>query len=320
MEEVSLDAFKRDILMGLSKKHKQIQSKYFYDELGGELFNKITRHPDYYLTNSEIEILMHYKRELATLFAATPFNLIELGPGEGIKSSLLMKEFIQDSLSFRYFPIDISNKYLLELKNNLETQFSSIKIIPIHEDYLEGIQKIGHQFHARNIVLFLGSSIGNFNLEASEEFISKLGALLHEGDFLFIGFDLKKDPAILLRAYNDSDNLTRDFNLNLLRRINLQLKANFNLDAFCHHASYNVYAGAMESFLLSLGDQKVQIEVLEKEFEFKKFEPIQVESSYKFTFSQIEVLAAASHFEIIKNFTDSKNYFVNSLWRVKHPK
>lgn len=308
--------FMNDVSISLSQKNKQIYSKYFYDDHGSELFNKITRHPDYYLTNCELEILNTYKEELSNLLKDDTFNLVELGPGEGIKTSVLINQFLYDSLSFSYFPIDISKKYLNHLINKFNNHLLDLEIIALNSDYLNGIKWLTSNSYKRNFLLFLGSSIGNFDLLGAEKFLSNMWHLLHDGDYILIGFDLRKDISILMRAYNDRNGITREFNLNLLRRINNELCANFNLDLFCHYGTYNAYSGAMESYLLSLEEQIVYIDSLKKEFYFNKFEPIHVECSYKYLLSQIENLAYDNQFEIVKNFTDSKEYFLNSLWRV----
>nr|WP_302473948.1 L-histidine N(alpha)-methyltransferase [Legionella sp. PL877] len=307
----------QDVFIGLSKKNKQIQSKYFYDAAGSELFNQITRHPDYYLTQCELEILTAYKQTFSTLLSNTqPFNLVELGPGEGIKTRILLNQFLEDQLSFTYYTIDISRSYLINLVKQLQQQLPQIDMVALNSDYLGGLEWLGLNSNQRNFVLFLGSSIGNFDLAASKEFLRNLRASLRKGDYLLIGFDLLKDIDVLMRAYNDRDGITRRFNLNLLKRINYELNANFNIDSFYHYGTYNAYNRAMESYLISRKEQIVSIKALNKSFNFKAFEPIHVESSYKYLFPQIKKLADISQFNIIENYTDSNEYFVNSLWQV----
>ena len=308
--------FMHEILIGLSKTRKQIPSKYFYDDRGSELFNQITRHPDYYLTDCELEILNSYKHELSALLKNESFNLIELGPGEGIKTRLLLDRFLADQLSFSYFTIDISKKYLTKIIDQFNVELPQLETIALNSDYLNGIRWLSANSSKRNFLLFLGSSIGNFDLNSSKEFLGMLRSFLHPGDYLLIGFDLLKDIEILMRAYNDEAGITREFNLNLLRRMNKDLAANFNVDTFHHYGTYNAYTKAMESHLLSKKEQIVYIGALKKSFGFKEFEPIHVESSQKYTLSQIENLANATQFKVVNNFTDSKRYFINSLWMV----
>jgi L-histidine Nalpha-methyltransferase len=308
--------FMYDVLVGLTKVNKEIQSKYFYDERGGELFNQITRHPDYYLTGCELEILNTWKKELAILLKKEPFNLVELGPGEGIKTHLLIDHFLENDLNFSYYAIDICKKYLTQSIDNFKKQLPNLAAIAINSDYLQGIKWLSSTSKKRNFLLFLGSSIGNFDLNTTKEFLRALRNFLHPGDYILIGFDLLKDIALLTQAYNDRDGITREFNLNLLKRMNEELGANFNIKSFQHHGTYNVHSQAMESYLLSTKEQIVYFETLKKSFGFKKYEPIHVESSQKYLLSHVEKLAHGSKFKVIKNFTDSKQYFLNSLWRV----
>lgn len=309
--------FKRDIKIGLESPNKKIQSKYFYDDNGCKLFNKITKHPDYYLTQCEIEILNFHKKRFSKILGAKPFNLIEFGPGEGLKSKIIIEQFLLDAMNFKYLPIDISTNYL---NSSLKYFSKKVEMIPIQSDYLSGLEWLNNNSDARNVVLFLGSSIGNFTIAEIQGFLRSLWALLKDDDFLFIGFDLKKDVEILLRAYSDSEGITRDFNLNLLERINRELNANFNTKKFRHYATYNIQLCAMESYLLSLESQIVNIHSLEQSFAFEENEPMHVEHSQKFTLNQIEQLASSTGFKLVQNFMDSQQYFVDSLWRKKEIK
>lgn len=311
------DEFKIDVLAGLRKARKEINSKYFYDEKGCELFNQITRHPDYYLTNAELEILNTHKQEFSALLSNEPFNLVELGPGEGIKTQILMQQFLSDSLEFTYMPVDISVAYLNKLIYELSQELTEMNFSPIHSDYFNGLKSLNMKSTRRNLVLFLGSSIGNFDPIAIREFLYHLWETLNNGDYVLLGFDLRKDVDVLIRAYNDSDGITREFNLNILKRINRELGGNFNTDKFRHFPTYNVYSGAMESYLLSTETQVVSVEALQQSFSFQAIEPIHVECSYKYLASQIEELARSTGFTYLQNFTDSRQYFLDVLWQVK---
>lgn len=309
--------FKNDVLQGLSKSHKELYSKYFYDSAGSNLFNQITRHQDYYLTNCELEILHTYKNKLSTILSNESFNLIELGPGEGIKTQLLIEQFIKDSLSFTYIPIDISKLYLEKIMTRFQNKLPSVNISAINSDYFKALEWLSVSSEKRNIVLFLGSSIGNFDFLTASDFLRHLWEILHPDDYILIGFDLRKDIDILMRAYNDSDGITREFNLNLLKRINKELHANFDITKFNHYGTYNASLGAMESYLISNIAQEVYIGGLKHMFSFLPFEPIHVEYSFKYRLSQVEELARVTEFKILNHFFDSKNYFVDSLWQVK---
>lgn len=309
--------FALDVQKGLSQEKKYIASKYFYDEKGSELFNQITRHPDYYLTQCELEIIENNKLELSQLIKNEDFNFIELGPGEGIKTLILLEQLLKDSRQFSYFMIDISRKYLNHLTDTFLTQLPKLKIQAIYKDFNDGLHWLNLHSGKRNIVLFLGSSIGNFDETETKKFLQKIGEDLHDGDYFLIGFDLRKDINILLNAYDDSDKLTKAFNLNLLERINREIKANFQIKNFTHYPTYNVYSGAMESYLISSKKQEVYSSYLDQRFYFNEFEPIHVECSYKYRHSQIQQFAEDSGFKIIKNFEDARRYFVLSLWQVQ---
>lgn len=308
--------FIHDVQLGLSKAHKSINSKYFYDEKGSELFNQITHHPDYYLTGCEWEILQNHKQEIAEIVKNEELNLIELGPGEGIKTRVLIDQFLHNNLTFKYYSIDISRKYLNQIIDKFNQELPNLETIALNSDYLNGIKWLSSKSKKRNLLLFLGSSIGNFNAVDSKKFLSLIHDFLHPGDFVLIGFDLVKEIDILLRAYNDSAGLTKAFNLNLLSRMNNELGANFNLNSFYHYGTYNVYTKAMESYLVSDKEQIVYIDALKKSFHFKELEAIYVESSHKYSLSDLAKLARDSGFKLVKNFRDTKQYFVDSLWQV----
>lgn len=310
------DELKNDILVGLTKPNKALPSKYLYDKHGSDLFNKITRHPDYYLTGCEFEILTTYCSNILDIIGEGDFNLVELGPGEGIKTSVLINYFLKKKIDFSYMPIDISESYLCNFRKKILQEHPCLRITPIQGDYVCGLSWLRQHEKRRNIVLFLGSSIGNFDLIGAEHFLLTLRRSLKKGDLLLIGFDLKKSISILLKAYDDTEGLTRSFNLNLLHRINQELTGEFDLNSFYHHATYNVYTGAMESYLISLISQTVPIQALQRSIHFEAFEAIHIEYSYKYLVSQIRDLAKNTGFNIAAQFQDSRKYFVDSFWEV----
>lgn len=309
--------FGLDVLVGFSEASKHLASKYLYDAKGSEIFNQITRLPEYYLTRSEIEILTTYKNDISATLVDETFNLIELGPGEGLKTRLLVDQFQADRLKFIYIPIDISRSAIKNLGDEFNKALPSLEIQAIVSDYFKGLKWLSLSSNKRNVVLFLGSTIGNLDLAGVKTFLFTLWEILHDGDYLLIGFDLQKDIDILLRAYNDSDGLTRDFNLNLLSRINHELGGNFNLNKFRHYPAYNVLTGAMESYLISEEKQTVYIKEVNQTFQFEAWESIHTESSNKYSLKEIEQLADTTGFSITETFIDSKNYFVDSLWQVQ---
>lgn len=310
------EEFKMDILHGFNQCPKRINSKYFYDAQGSELFNRITHHQDYYLTNCELEILEKYKSKIANIAQDKPINLIELGPGEGIKTELLIDTFLQKRLEFTYIPIDVSSQFLETMVTKLDKHQPAIHLLPLHGDYFNGLKWVNLDSNLSNLVLFLGSSIGNYSLPQAHQFLCHLRENLHPHDYVLIGFDLRKNIEVLMRAYNDSDGITREFNLNLLRRINRELQGNFNLEKFNHFPVYNATLGTMESYLISVEPQIVSIDALQQKFQFEMAEPIHVEYSYKYLLTQVNMLATNAGFHIVENYLDSHQYFVDSLWQV----
>ncbi|MBS3819038.1 L-histidine N(alpha)-methyltransferase [bacterium] len=309
--------FSSDVLVGLSKNIKRIPSYYFYDRKGSQLFQKIMDLPEYYLTPCEFEILRTKKEEFSRLMKGEPFNLVELGAGDGRKTSILIDHFLKRGLQFKYVPIDISESAMEGLTRFLGKEFPHLEVEGIVAEYFDGIKWLNHLNYRKNLVLFLGSSLGNFDKIQSRVFLHNLWNSLQNGDYVVMGFDLKKEINLMLKAYNDSQGLTSEFNLNLLRRINRELGGNFDLNKFRHYSSYDVFTGAMESYLVSLEKQTVFLETIGQSFTFEEWEPIHTEYSYKYLESDIISLARETGFGIEKQLYDSKKYFVDSIWRVE---
>jgi len=311
------EVFALDVLMGLTSTPKQLSSKYFYDEIGSGLFNRITRLDEYYLTRCEQEILDEHAGDLAELLEGEPFDLVELGPGEGRKTDMLLRSFLGRELRFRYLPVDISRSALESLAGKLERDLPELEIEGLVGDYFSGLNWLSRQERTgRKLTLFLGSNIGNFNTGEARAFLRSLWNALNDGDLVLIGFDLKKDIDVMLDAYNDSEGVTRAFNLNLLHRINRDLGGNFDVDRYRFFATYDVFGGSMNSYLVSLEEQTVFVEAIGQKFHFRPWEPIRTEFSYKYLESDIVHLAAETGFRVERQFYDSKRYFTDSLWRV----
>ena len=314
----SLDqAFASDVLVGLSQTPKRLSSRYFYDERGSRLFQKIMDLPEYYLTACEFDILQSQTEEFSSLMGEERFNLVELGAGDGRKTSILLRHFLDKDLAFQYIPIDISEASMQSLSTHLNINFPELTSKGIVAEYFDGLKWLNSMDSQRNMVLFLGSNLGNFDKAHARAFLHNLWNALNDRDFAVIGFDLKKDIDLMLRAYNDSKGVTAEFNLNLLRRINRDLGGNFDLSKFQFHSSYDVFTGAMESYLVSKERQTVFIKEISQSFSFEPWEPIHTEYSYKYLESDIRDLAAETGFIIEKQLYDSKKYFVDSIWRVK---
>ena len=311
------ERFALDVLMGLSTSPKQIASRYFYDDEGSRLFEAIMRLPEYYPTQCEKEILSSHAESLVTAFGDAHFNLAELGSGDGLKTKVLLQALQARKASFRYLPIDISAASVEELLASLDTEFPEVETEGLVGDYFEGLRWLSKFHPGRTVVLFLGSNIGNFSRAESRGFLHSLWNALNDGDRVLFGFDLKKDIDVMLHAYNDSQGVTREFNLNLLRRINRELGGDFDLERFRFFSTYDVFGGSINSYLVSQEKQEVFIEAIGQSFKFKPWEPIRTEFSYKYLESDIEGLARDTKFRVVEQFYDSRRYFTNSLWQVR---
>ncbi len=314
-QSITESQFARDVLQGLQARPRQIPAQYFYDDKGSILFQKITAHEDYYLTRAEYSILETISSDLAASIDADVIDIIELGVGDGHKTELVLDGFLTRNSNINLYPIDISAKAMDQLAETLGHN----ELLTIHgviADYFAGLSHVRQHSTNTQLVLFLGSNIGNFNPLQSQRFLAKLHGILKPGDHALIGFDLKKDITTLNRAYNDSAGYTRLFNLNLLERINRELGGQFDVEQFEHYGAYNPRLGAMESFLISRKQQRVFIETLDKHFEFDKAEPIHLEYSFKYLEEDIEQMAEDAGFEVVQHFVDDKERFVDSLWVV----
>ncbi|MCF8336199.1 MAG: L-histidine N(alpha)-methyltransferase [Bacteroidales bacterium] len=314
--EIASD-FARDTFQGLSAVPKYLKSKYFYDSEGDKLFQKIMALNEYYLTDCESEILNHQKDELMNFFrdSNTPFLLTELGAGDGQKTEILLHHFFNESVHFQYLPIDISSNVLNLLESKLSADFPGLKVKTYAGDYFQALDRLNKEENGRKVLLFLGSTIGNFEHREAVKFLQSLNKRMDDHDQLIIGFDLKKDPNVILRAYNDPSGFTAKFNLNLLHRINRELEGEFVTDNFYHQPTYDPSTGEAKSFLVSKIDQNVHIGKLNTTFGFKRGESIFTEISQKYDEVMIHNLAEKSGFQVKQIFYDSKKYFVDSLWQ-----
>ncbi|MDY6967078.1 MAG: L-histidine N(alpha)-methyltransferase [Spirochaetota bacterium] len=308
--------FALNVLLGLSQYPKSVPSRYLYDAEGDKLFQQIMNLPEYYLTQCEFEILQNHKDQIIDLVFEDQTNLIELGAGDGQKTEILLEHLINIDLNFEYVPIDISESSIKGLVSGLKKSYPEMKIEGLVAEYFEGLKWLSCDNQGHNVVLFLGSSIGNFSHSEARVFLFSLWNALNDGDIILIGFDLKKDIQTLTKAYNDSQGITARFNLNLLNRINKELGGNFDPDCFQYHNTYNVFTGAMESYLVSCEEQNVYIKELNQFFSFESWESLHTEYSHKYLLSEISALAEETGFNIIHQFSDSRQYYIDSLWQV----
>ncbi|HTM66681.1 MAG TPA: L-histidine N(alpha)-methyltransferase [Flavipsychrobacter sp.] len=310
-----LSQFAGDVVRGLTSTPKSLPSKYFYDANGDHLFQMIMTLPEYYLTRAEYEIFkFQCSKIIRTIASDEPLQLIELGAGDGLKTKLLLKELYKQNINFQYYPIDISANALDILSGSVEKDFKDISIHPIEGEYFKALAS--PQLHAKSkkLILFLGSTIGNFPTYEASNFIGCISESMTTGDNLLIGFDLKKHPETILNAYNDRQGITRDFNLNLLKRINRELGANFALDQFTHFPIYDPVQAAAKSFLVSMREQEVYIAAAKQRVFFKAYESIFMEISQKFDHDMIQQFASNNGLKINQTFTDSRSMFADVMF------
>jgi len=311
--------FAKDTMYGLSQNPKTISSMYFYDEEGDKIFQEIMNMPEYYLTNCEYEILSQQRKEICDAIHAfdEPINIIEFGAGDGYKTKLLLNYLIKNKAQFTYYPVDISKYILSELETRLRNEMPGLEVKPLNMEYFEALTALSKINDRKNIVLFLGSNLGNFRYKEAENFIGRINSCINPGDMILVGVDLRKDPNIITRAYDDPHGITSQFNLNLLKRMNYELGADFVLDSFSHYAFYEPIDGEMLSYLVSNKDQFVHFDTLNWQAEFKRNEFMQTEVSKKYSISELEMMAESQKFVVKQHFFDQKNYFVDTLWTLK---
>lgn len=307
--------FLEDILTGLAADKKRLPSKYFYDAEGDLLFQQLMAHPAYYLTDCESEIFTKQTHALANavLSLGNSFNLVELGAGDATKSVHLLQELISRKANYHYIPIDISTNIIQQLQKELPLVVPGLKMTGYNGEYFKMLNEIRFQSDHPKAILFLGSNIGNMYPLDAHAFLRRIRSYLTKGDIVILGFDLKKHPAIIRRAYDDPDGITAQFNINLLKRINRELEADFQIDQFEHYCSYDPETGACKSYLISLKD--MQVSIGQSAFTFHKNEYIWMEISQKYTMSEIDSMAPASGFSSIQHITDDKGWFTDTVWK-----
>lgn len=296
--------FISDAIAGLSSNPRTLPSKYFYDERGAALFQKICDLPEYYITRTEIDILDRNRAEIASHLGPN-IELIGLGTGAGTKTRILIEALETPAV---YVPVDISEKQLRESTANFRKIFPDLEILPVCADYLQPVVLPSpHHKPARNVVYFPGSTIGNFEPDEAVQFLRRVANVCREDGGLLIGADLKKARDVLEAAYNDRAGVTAQFNLNLLARANRELGADFDLDQWRHRAIYNSDAGRIEMHLISESDQFVHLD--EQSFHFRRAEKIVTEFSYKYSLEEFSALAGKAEFEFAQMWTDDARLF-----------
>jgi dimethylhistidine N-methyltransferase len=305
-----------DVRRGLLAEPKFLLPKYFYDELGSQLFDAICLLPEYYLTRAESEIFARHSGEIVEQAArGKQLTLVELGSGSATKTRRIVASLLSRQSRLVYVPVDISPAALADGAHALAQEYPALRVTAYAGDYDAALPRLAENFEpeARVLVLFLGSNVGNFDREGARAFLRQLRAALRAGDAVLLGADLKKDPATLEAAYDDALGVTAAFNLNLLARINRELGADFSLRHFRHAALYNEREGRVEMHIESLRAQVVRIAALDLIVNFEASERIHTENSYKYDLAELSALAAATGFDLIHTWLDGSELFSSNL-------
>jgi dimethylhistidine N-methyltransferase len=311
-----------DVAAGLLSKPKTLSPKYFYDATGSVLFDEITHLPEYYLTSVEHAILSRHAREIlqttanghGTAFRAENLTVLELGAGSAAKTVVLLRELQNIQQRVRFVPIDVSHSALNDAVRRIREAAPAVEVCPEVLDYTESLAGLRRE-EGRKLVLYIGSSIGNFEPFHASSLLRKIAVSLSKGDAVLLGTDMRKPEEILLPAYDDSRGVTAAFNKNILLHINRELGANFNLDSFRHRALWNSDDSRIEMHLESLQQQTVHIAALSVNIHFERGETIHTENSYKFTMPMIQSISENSGFTLECTWSDPLGWFTVHLLR-----
>jgi dimethylhistidine N-methyltransferase len=291
-------SFAQDVRDGLSSESKKLFPKYFYDELGSQLFEAICLLPEYYLTRAENEILTRHSDEIIKETGGHNLSLIEMGSGSALKTRLIIGALLKRQSELLFIPVDISLSALETSSRVLLQSYPNLRINAYASDYYDALLALSNEQRGRSLALFLGSNIGNFDLPEAHTFLRAMRSVLKAGDALLLGADLRKEA----------------FNLNLLARINRELDADFNLRAFRHQAVYNEELGRVEVYIQSLRTQRVAIRTLEMEIQFTEGERIHTENSYKYDLAGLSNLATATGYTRARTWLDEREQFSSNLF------
>jgi L-histidine Nalpha-methyltransferase len=296
-------AFFDDVLAGLQAEPKRVPPKYFYDEVGSQLFQRITALPEYYLTRTETGILERHAVEIAKMMPPDA-AMVEFGAGSSAKTRILLRAAPHISA---YVPVDISGAYLAAQTAQLQQEMPNLRVLPVEADFTTPFALPETLGNGARIGFFPGSTIGNFEPHEANALLRNAATLLGPGALFIVGADLVKDADVLTAAYNDEAGVTAAFNLNLLTRINRELGGSFDLASFRHRACYNADQRRIEMHLVSLTRQKVR--ACGKSFDFRRGETIHTENSYKYTIDSFRSRALGAGWTHAATFVDEKNYF-----------
>jgi len=304
---IALPPFTDEVARGLTSRPKTLPSKLFYDDRGSELFEAITRLPEYYLTRTEFEILESSSEEIARA-VGPPVSVIELGAGTATKTGILLRAFTQRPARTRYFPVDISSSALTDAKERIQRECPLARIRPVVADFSNGFSFL-REISGRKLVLYLGSSIGNFDWNDAVRLLGSVRDKLSSGDALLLGTDMVKEGSLLVPAYDDASGVTAEFNKNILHRLNRELDGDFDLNSFRHIAEWNPAQSRMEMYLESAREQSAVLRAAGLSVPFGCGERIHTENSYKYTMETVERMLCVSGFNLKRTWFDRSRWF-----------
>jgi dimethylhistidine N-methyltransferase len=312
-QELSIDG--KDVIKGLTEKLKSLPPKYFYDDPGSQLFEKICELPEYYPTRTEAWILQEYADEIAAITNCC--ELIELGSGSSTKTQALLTAYQKIANSCRYLPVDVSGGILKTSVLQLQEKYPDIAIHGLLGTYEQALVHLESNYLQSRMLFFLGSSLGNFNQEECDIFLNQVSRTLQPGDYFLLGIDLQKPLDILEAAYNDSQEVTAAFNLNMLSHLNWRFQGNFDISLFKHQAVYNQVDHQIEMYLHCQKSHAVSLEALDLKVDFEEGESILTEISRKFDLATMEKQLQGKGLKTVKTWTDEKGWFGLILCKLK---
>ncbi|MBD2567445.1 L-histidine N(alpha)-methyltransferase [Anabaena lutea] len=304
-----------DVIQGLTQTPKTLPPKYFYDDHGSQLFEKICELPEYYPTRTEAWILSQYADEIAQITSCC--ELIELGSGSSTKTRLLLDAYQKIADSCRYLPIDVSGGILKTSVIELQKKYPDFSIHGLLGTYEQALSHLESNSLQSRLLFFLGSSLGNFTPQECDSFLSKIARTLKPRDYFLLGIDLQKPPNILEAAYNDSQDVTAAFNLNMLSHLNWRFQGNFDLNLFTHQAIYNQTSSQIEMYLHCQKDHWVSLDILNLKISFQAGESILTEISRKFDLATMQKQLATKGLKTVKTWTDSQKWFGLILYQAQ---
>lgn len=296
-----------DVIQGLTSIPKTLSPKYFYDQLGSQLFEKICDLPEYYPTRTETDILTTASDEIVEITGIC--ELVELGSGSSTKTRLLLSAYDSLGKPWKYIPIDVSSEILKNTALQLHQEYDNLSILGLVGTYEQALLQLPPSSLPQRMIIFLGSTLGNFTYEQSDGLFDEIRDILQVGDYFLLGIDLQKPIDILETAYNDSQGITAAFNLNALSHLNHCFDGNFDINLFKHQAIYNQESQQIEMYLYAQKNHDVRLNKLDLDINFKKNEPILTEISRKFHLNEMQDFLAKHRLKTVKYWTDKSNYF-----------